>query len=172
MPRVCTVCTHEKRQEIDAAIVSGEPIRGIAGRFDVSKSSLERHASSHLPAEVIAAQDADEIERANAVLKASNKSVADLLENAELLQKAAQHILSRTFDGGSYTAALGAIREARECLRLQGELLGELDKRPQIGIVIASPEWAAVRTAILAALGPYPDARQAVVKALGNGHSQ
>lgn len=173
MPRVCTVCGHEKRAEIDAALASGEAKRRIATQFSIDESSLRRHAASHLPATVIAAQDQAEIERADSLLKASNKTAADLLDQVETLQKVAQNILAKAYQGETYRVALQAIREARECLRLQGELLGELDRRPQIGIVIASPEWQAVRVTILTALAPYPEARQAVAKALTNGnHSQ
>lgn len=171
MPRVCTVCKHTERSAIDAALVNSEPLRDIAGRFGISKSALERHAGKHLPSTVLAAQDQAEIKRADALLKASNKTAADLIDQVETLQKVAQNILSKAYQGETYGIAIQAIREARECLRLQGELLGELDRRPQIGIVIASPEWQAVRATILNTLADFPDARQAVVKALGNGHT-
>lgn len=171
MARVCTVCRNENRSAIDAALANNESLRDISGRFHVSKSALERHAGKHLPSTVLAAQDQAEIKRADALLKASNKTAADLLDQAETLQKVAQNILSKAYQGETYGIAIQAIREARECLRLQGELLGELDRRPQIGIVIASPEWQAVRVTILNALTEFPEARQTVVKALGNGHT-
>jgi esterase/lipase superfamily enzyme len=41
--RVCTVCAHPKRAEIDAAIARGETERAIAGRFSVARASLQRH---------------------------------------------------------------------------------------------------------------------------------
>jgi hypothetical protein len=50
-------------------------------------------------------------------------------------------------------------------LELLGKLAGELQSAPQVNILI-SPEWVRLRTLILEALEPYPDARLAVAGAL------
>jgi hypothetical protein len=57
MPRVCSICTHRSRGQIDRELISGLPYRDIAGRFGLSKSSLERHASEHLAAAIARAGD-------------------------------------------------------------------------------------------------------------------
>jgi hypothetical protein len=45
MPRkVCTVCTHPKKAEIDAALVAGAMLQTIAKAFGVSRQSVGRHA--------------------------------------------------------------------------------------------------------------------------------
>jgi hypothetical protein len=49
---------------------------------------------------------------------------------------------------------------------LMGRLLGELKEAPTVNIIL-SPEWSALRRVILAALEPYPEARQAVALAVG-----
>ena len=60
-------------------------------------------------------------------------------------------------------------------LELVAKLLGELDESPTINVTL-SPEWVSIRTLIVQALQPYPDARQAVAQALsrmeanGAGH--
>ncbi len=46
-----------------------------------------------------------------------------------------------------------------------GELEGELQRNPQINITIDA-RWVEVRTLLLHALAPYPDARAAVAHAL------
>jgi len=61
-----------------------------------------------------------------------------------------------------------AIREARGNIELLAKLLGELDERPVINLV-AAPEWIQIRTAILVALQPYPEARVTVAEALDAG---
>jgi hypothetical protein len=43
--------------------------------------------------------------------------------------------------------------------------LGKLDERPQINVLI-SPEWLDLRSAIIGALGTYPEARESILKAL------
>ncbi len=49
--------------------------------------------------------------------------------------------------------------------QLLAKLLGQLDDRPQINLLMA-PEWLQVRTALLMALAPHPEARRAVTAAL------
>jgi hypothetical protein len=49
MTRLCTVCTHPQREQIDAALLEHiAGYRGIAGRFGVNDTSLQRHAETHL----------------------------------------------------------------------------------------------------------------------------
>jgi hypothetical protein len=50
-------------------------------------------------------------------------------------------------------------------IELLAELIGELDKRPQVNVLLA-PEWLVVRTAMLLALQPYPEARASVSTSL------
>jgi len=49
--------------------------------------------------------------------------------------------------------------------QLLAKLLGQLDERPQVNVLMA-PEWLQVRAALLTALAPHPEARQAVAAAL------
>lgn len=50
MPQTCTVCRHEALEAFDTALVAGEPLRDIAGRTGLSKSSLGRHKDNCLSA--------------------------------------------------------------------------------------------------------------------------
>ena len=43
MSRACTVCSHERREEIDRALVSGSSNLSLSSLFDVSEASLRRH---------------------------------------------------------------------------------------------------------------------------------
>lgn len=49
--------------------------------------------------------------------------------------------------------------------QLLAKLLGQLDERPQINVLLA-PEWLQVRSTLLMVLAPYPEARLAVAGAL------
>lgn len=60
---------------------------------------------------------------------------------------------------------VAAIREARGNLELLAKLLGELDETPRMDVLI-STEWLTVRTTLLEALGPHPEARVAAAGAL------
>jgi hypothetical protein len=57
------------------------------------------------------------------------------------------------------------LKEFREYVRLMAELSGKLAAQPQITI-INHPQWIELRTVIIEALDPYPDAKAAVVRAI------
>jgi len=163
MPRVCTVCQHPSRGDIDRALLDGEPLRNIAERFRLSTTALHRHKADHLSPTLAKAREAEEVSRAD-----------DLLAQVRDLQGRALRILSVAEGEGDLKTALQGIREARGCLELLAELTQQLDRRPQLNVLLA-PEWQAVRSVLLAALGPYPEARAAVASRLleleaGNGH--
>jgi hypothetical protein len=46
MPRMCTVCDHHERHDIDEALVTGAPYRSVAKRFELSESAVYRHRPS------------------------------------------------------------------------------------------------------------------------------
>ncbi len=68
MARTCTICRHEKRADIDKALIARMPFRNIAGQHKVSKSALVRHLDDHIPAALLKAKDAEEIASADELL--------------------------------------------------------------------------------------------------------
>ena len=154
MPGKCTVCTHEARAEIERALVAGEAFRNIAERFGTSAAALHRHKADHLPVKLVKAREAEEVAQAD-----------DLLEQVRGLQGRALAILDKAEEAGELRTALSAIREARANLELLAKLLGELDERQQVNVLI-SPEWLELRAVIVGALEPHPAARGAVLRAL------
>jgi hypothetical protein len=97
----------------------------------------------------------------------------DLLEQVRDLQVRTFAILEAAEASEQHRTALSAIREARGNLELLAKLLGELDDRPTVNVLI-SPEWQQLRAAIVGALEPYTDARGAVLRAIegsGNGRA-
>ncbi len=156
MTRTCTVCTHRDRETIEKALVAGEAVRAIASRYvTLSHASVQRHKDEHLPETLLKARQAQDVARADT-----------LLDQVRRLQEKALGILDAAEAAGDLREALGAIREARGNLELLAKLVGELDERPTVALVTA-PEWLRVRSVLLAALAPYPDARIAVAERLG-----
>ena len=154
MPRTCTVCAHPERAAIDRALVQGVPLRDIAGRYDLSKSAVERHQADHLPVLLVKAHDAEETARAD-----------DLLGELRDLQATTLGLLRKAERAGKLGTAVMAIGEARRNLELLAKLIGQLDERPVLNLLIA-PEWLTVRATLLSALAPYPEARVAVAERL------
>ncbi len=72
MPQTCTVCKHPQRRKIDQLLLKQKPIRDIAERFALSKTSLGKHAERHIAADLAAAKQrahADAGERLAALLE-------------------------------------------------------------------------------------------------------
>lgn len=150
MPRVCTVCGHQERPEIDRALVDRATFRTIADRFGLSETALKRHRKDHLPGHVAMAKEAAHVADAD-----------DLLTQLRELRNRAISILQKAERAGDYRTARSGIREARGCIETLMEVEGELDRRGVTNIAI-SADWVEIRTVILAALAPFPEARQAV----------
>jgi len=156
MARKCSICTHNKRREIDQAIIAGQSYRDIAGRFGLSKSAVERHAKAHLPATLVKAQEVEEVAQAGA-----------LLAQVQELRDRAFKILDRAERSQDLRAALQALREARGCVELLAKLAGETSEAPQVNLLL-SPQWVELRKTILLALEPYPEARARVAEVLNH----
>jgi hypothetical protein len=152
VPRTCTVCDHSGQRAIDQALIAGTAIAALSAKYGLSQDALSRHRTNHIPALLAKAEAAPAV-------------ADDLLSQVRYLQSKALSILGQAEQAGDLKVALGAIREARGNLELLAKLLGELDERPQVNIMI-SPEWVQMRTIILAALLPHGEARTAVAAAL------
>jgi hypothetical protein len=162
MPRSCTICEHPEREAIDRALVGDSSNLSVSSLFAVSEQALRRHKTNHLPAKLVMAQQAEEVAEAD-----------DLLDQVRNLQARTLAILEAAEETSQHRTTLAAIREARSNLELLAKLLGELDDRPQINVLI-SPEWLELRAVIVGALEPHSEARGAVLAAIegvGNGRA-
>ena len=86
------------------------------------------------------------------------------MAEANILYQATKDILEETRKNKPDTA-LRAIQAGGRLLELLGELLGELNRSPQVNVLVA-PEWLQVRAVLLHALSEYPEARANVARAL------
>jgi hypothetical protein len=116
VPRVCTVCTHPKRAEIDQAIALGTHVkRRIASENGISEASLWRHAANCLEPALLEAvgrtQAADSKKLANRV----DRIVSRLELRAEQCDD--QHRVDQL---------LKIVRELRPYQELYGKAVGEL----------------------------------------------
>lgn len=154
MPRVCTVCTHLDHETIDKALVAGTACREIAALYRVSPDAVERHKATHLPKTLTEARQVREEGHA-----------LDVVKQLRAINAASLQILHEARQGQDPQTALKAVDRIHRQIELQAKLLGQLDERPQVNLVI-SPEWLQVRAALLTALAFHPEARRAVTTAL------
>ncbi len=160
MPRECKVCAHPERDAIDAALVCGDSQRSLAARYGLTPSSVARHYRNHVSA-ALAALTTERTERTE------QAGGGALLDRVEALIRRAERILDAAEGDGKVSTALSAIKELRALLELLGKATGELDDRPQVTInLLSSPEWLQMRSQLLGALAPFPQARIAAADVL------
>ena len=111
----CKTCRHPGRDDIDQALVSGEPHRSIAEQYGLSESSVFRHQENHLPATLVKAVEAKD--EAHGIR---------LLDQAQGLVDEALASMERSKAAGREKDVLGGIREARHSVELTGRITGEL----------------------------------------------
>jgi hypothetical protein len=145
-------------------LVTGSPIRSVAGRFGVERTSLTRHLHNHVsPALVKVA--------ARREAKADTKAAVRLVDRIEALVGRVETILEHADQRGAVAQALTAVRELRGLYELVGKISGELKPDGQVVVVNlqASAEWIEIRSRLLGALQPFPEARARVALALTGG---
>ncbi len=116
MPRVCTVCTHPEKREIDEALLAGQPFRKVAQRFGTSTSALFRHKSNDIPLAMVKAQEVQEISYGG-----------DLLAQVRDLNDRTLRILAQAEAAGDPRIALAAIREARSNSELLCRMMAHME---------------------------------------------
>jgi len=139
---------------INTALVAGGTLRDIARQFGLSKDAVARHQADHLPVALVAAVGAEETRQA-----------LDVLQQLKTINAAALTVLRDARAAGDGDLALKAIDRIQRQVELQAKLLGDLDERPVVNILL-SPEWQQLRGQLVAALAPFPEARVAVAAVL------
>lgn len=123
MPRICTVCSHDARAEIDAALAEGRgSIRGIAQERGLSADAVSRHAKAHLPTAIVKAQDAAEATRADGLLEILHEGVRD-----------ARRLRDRAEKEGDVRAALVAVRTLVDIVEKLADVGERLAKSGEAG---------------------------------------
>jgi hypothetical protein len=132
-PNLCRACKHEKRTEIDKALLSGEAPRQVSARYGLSTTGLQRH-QKHIAPSLIKARDKIEIGKATSVLK----FVHDLVEKGKWF-------MDQSEQKGDLRTAMTGLRELTRMAELLGKLTGEIDQRSETNVlnVHVSPEAAA-----------------------------
>ncbi len=153
----CKTCTHKEVDVINARLIAGVAVRKVAEEFGLNEKGVQNHRQKHLPKIMVKAQELQDEEAADGMLA----QVHSLYDKAlSLVEKAERD--------GKWAASTGAIKEARSCLELTSKLVGLLKSGTTVNITY-NQQFIETRTRIVEALRPYPEAREAVVIALGEG---
>lgn len=157
MARQCTVCAHADKDKIDTQLVGGATLDAVSKTYGLTVAALQRHQKNHIPQRLVKAQDAKEIAAADT-----------LMDRVAELDRKAEDVYTRALNANNLTAAIQSVRELRGVTELYAKITGEIQQQTITNIVVM-PEWVTLRSAILRALEPYPEALQAVINAIGGG---
>lgn len=166
MGRKSKIEAHPQSEEIIRRLASGEEYSKIVEDFpDIRYQDLDYYAENKLPEILSKSEDlkalADEIEQAD-IHKGDT-----YLQLVIGLQKKALDALELQDPAGDPKSWALVSREARGYLELLGKALDRIRDTPQMQVnILVNPEWISLRTTIIAALEPFPEARRAVIDAL------
>jgi hypothetical protein len=158
---ICSVCAHTARSEIDAAIVGGvRTVSDLARTYGMSRQAIMRHRDNHMVADIKAAiaRQAEDgaLERGGSIL---DQMLALTAEARDVLRKA-----KGTND---LRLIMGAIERVGVMLERQAKLEGLIGNGDVTNINITHNDFRQLQVNIVAALEPFPDAKRAVLAALG-----
>ena len=123
MSRKCSICNHDRRQEIEHALLRGESNRAVAQRFTVASGAVASHLT-HVSAALTQARKLKELE--------DGRSIFLKLQELNLQ---AEQLKARADRAGDYRTSLLAVREKTRLVELQARLTGELNERPETKIL-------------------------------------
>jgi hypothetical protein len=157
----------------------GASLDSLANKFNVSRDAIDRHWHRHVSAEAKASYLCGPAELAGLAEKAAREgdSVLDYLRMCRVVLTSQLSAMSDAGDARGAAYVTGQLVRTLEAIaRVTGEL-GDLARSTisitnNIGILEAHPAFARAQSAMLRALAPYPEARNAVVTALRNLDSE
>jgi len=150
----CKACNYLDHEKHDKALLTGNlSDSDYAKIVGCTSKSIARHRA-HIVKEI--AQSA----KAQAIIAADElfKSVQDEAVVVRELRDAAR-------SEGNIELALKAVDRALKCIELYAKVQGIIQDQPTINITL-NAEWVELRTAIVKALEPHQEAREAVVHAI------
>ena len=161
MARTCSICARDDVEIINRDLFAGVPFEQLHEKYGASVGALHRH-KSHTKTQLIFAQS-----------ESSENTPASVAQRIMELDQCAEKLYRESVKAGDRLNTARALKEMREIVALSARLTGELNNQPQVlhQHIHISPEWAALRSVILNALQPYPEARTALIAALARAQA-
>lgn len=153
MPR-CSICSRPDAGAINALLGEGRSARSVAVDLGLSEDAVQRHAHRHVVRPIVAAPEAA------AVPSATAATPGDPLAAGDPLDELVNALRTQALAGNP-----AIVHQYRLGLSAQADLR---HAAPPTRDLASEPEWRALRAAILQALEPFPEARQAVADAVGS----
>jgi hypothetical protein len=177
----CAVCKHPERWRIELLKAGGASLNSLAQKFGVSRDSIDRHWHRHVSPETKATYLCGPAELASLAGKAAQEgdSVLDYLRMCRVVLTSQLSAASEAGDTRGAAYVTGQLVKVLESIaRVTGEV-GDLARSTtfnittnNVALLQENPVFASLQATLLRALGPYPEARNAVVLALRGLHGE
>ena len=166
--RGCTVCASPNRTLIEAALAAGRTQADVAKAYKVHYGAIQRHVKNHASKSLVAVAGPElhsgPVQTGTELGEDRRSAIVQL---AEKLRETQAIYDSATSGNVNSTSALVALKQAAVLIEQIARLRGEFAPPPPVVIdLTTTSEWVKLRSKILKALIPYPEARQAVADAL------
>ena len=102
MGKVCSICNHKKKLQIEREYAKGKAFSVISRKFNISRNAVEYHCQNHISRQLLKAWE----------IKQAYEGM-DIITEIEDLVYRTKDILSQAEEKKNYGLALNAIREAR-----------------------------------------------------------
>lgn len=164
----CQVCAHTQRAQIELSLANKVPLRVVSRRFSLSTASIHRHRHNHMPPQLVAQlllkqpiQDVD-------LEKLRITESEGLLQNLVVQRARLWALADKADELCDINAATRVHGQLRGNLELTGKLLGDLQTGASniVQNIVVLPAYHEMRTALVQALKPFPEARAAVARVL------
>jgi hypothetical protein len=158
MSRPCTVCEHPDRAPVEIGLANGIAARVLALRYGLSEDALARHRTKHMDGELTArlrVRGSRSDEELAQLRDVESKSLLDHLawQRGRLYRNA-----DRCYEIGDRAGERVALDSAGRTSERIGKLLGELGSHITVNNntinLVQSPQWHAIRTALVRELRP------------------
>jgi hypothetical protein len=168
MTQRCQVCDSEHRARIELALSKRVSYDRLAKKFGLSRDAIGRHRRNHMPTQLMAAlqaygkptgvdMEALKQTESEGLLQTVAAQRARLWSAVEVCEEMEDWNASARFHG-----------QLTANLNLTAKILGEIEtgNRLTINQLVVSSEYLTLRSALVRALSPYPEARRAVSEVL------
>lgn len=167
----------DRLAQLDADLVARIPLRVLAEKYAISKSSIARHRPHVIKSLVTLHGPVSIIPSSNGAVVSSD----DVAAEARRLYDLCRAALEVAMEGGNILQQSLAAREARGSLELLGRQIDRLEQRRVVAVIDLqrSQEWVDVRTVVMDVLRNHPQLKLAISNRLQllelpspNGHHE
>jgi hypothetical protein len=169
--RHCACCIHPERRRIELKRANGASLEALAAEFGLHRDQIWRHWTRHVTDETKATFIAGPLKIAELKERAAAENLS-LIDYLSIVRTALVEQFCAASDAKAYGHTVNLAGRLIETLKEIGKLTGEIQRFTAATTTINnvaifnSPDFALLQSNLIEALGPFPEARSAVIRRL------